>query len=176
MQINNNAVPLRNDFNSNKHMINRIEEKSRFVEKYGYVVSRSKDSEHQNEAKEFLKRPLITITRQIYRSQDFLDCMAYICNSMQEELVKLLASDRLIKTSPIAKLFLSGELEEHYILVHGAFVQHKKSSMPAWKRAVVYNVYLKGVEHYRRLRNTEARLNYRIRQINRTNGKENKRK
>ena len=140
------------------------------VEKYGYNVHKSKNSDRANETKEYLKSPLITITREIFRSQKFLDCIGYVCYTLREELLKLRRQGKLIESSSIAKLLNAGELEEHYILVNGAFIQHKKSDLPKWKRDIVYNVYLKSIEHYRRIRNAEARARYRLRRL-KENGK-----
>lgn len=119
----------------------------------------------QKASQEYSETPRIELTERDFKSDRFMESLAHICSVMRSECQKLQNFGRLDPKSVIAKMWSAGELEEHYLKVHGAFCYFKKSKLPREKRILVNTLFNDAIEHYRRQRNAQARTNYKVRKI-----------
>lgn len=121
--------------------------------------------QEKKEALQYAETPRIEITERDFKSDKFLDALAFVCARIRNECRKLELLGRLDYKAEIAKMYRADELEEHYIKVQGAFCYFKKSKLPRTKRVIVSTLFNSAIEYYRQKRNAEARTNYRIRKI-----------
>lgn len=121
----------------------------------------------QKESQKYSETPRIELTERDFNSDRFMRSLEHVCKCMREECRKLSNINRLDEKSELAKMWRAGEIEEHFIKVHGAFCYFKKSKLPRKKRIIVNTLFNDAIEHFRRVRNAHARANYRARKYKR---------